>query len=698
MKKSLAVILTVIMICSALCACSNETTSTSTSTAVPSATAPSVTQEPVATDAPEVEIVYDEKLFTIENTTLVKYLGSEDTVTVPDGITTIGKSAFENCTSVISVSLPESVTKIEGYAFTGCSALSDINIPKNVASIAEYAFAKCTSLKQIIFPAKTVEIGEGILSECSALEEATISSSSRSIPDKAFYGCSNLTYISIPGSAKTIGTSAFEGCKRLCEVEFGKGIESIGSRAFYGCTHIGISLSKLEKIEDGDAKAEDTKYEIDIPNSIVSIDSEAFDETNFLKNAVVAAEKTDIDNTDRFITLGKHGMLIKYVLADADAVKAAIADKDVFDGQNIDITYNAADNSIVVNNLKLYYSVKYISTGAFDGIRDKIEVIDLEDASVKKINVAAFADMTALKEITLTNDITEIYADTFRGCTNLETVTIKGEITSIADNAFKNCTKLTKIITDTNSTEPFDGVDLSDDIVVLGNKVFSGCSSIKNVILSDKLTSIGEYCFEGCSSVADVQIGSAVTFIGIKAFDGTNWFDNWSGDDVTKTLVVGDMILIKSLDGSIPEGTKTIAAYTFAAAKTEIAEKEFYNSTLPLTITIPGTVTKISDYAFYYATNLQTVIIEEGVKEIGQKAFYGCSALTSITIPSSVTQISDYSFYKCTSLTDITLPDSIVKIGKYAFYDCLGLENITYNAAAEIGEEAFTNTKVEIKK
>ncbi|MBQ8827647.1 MAG: leucine-rich repeat protein [Clostridia bacterium] len=213
--------------------------------------------------------------------------------------------------------------------------------------------------------------------------------------------------------------------------------------------------------------------------------------------------------------------------------------------------------------------------------------------------------------------------------------------------------------------------------------------------MSFGITSIGNYCFEGCASIENIELGDKVTYIGLKAFDGTIWFDNWTGTEESQALVVGDGILIKSLDGSIPEGTKAIASYTFGSDKTEITEKEFYDSTLPVTITIPSTVKTIGDSAFYYATNLKEINIEDGIKEIGEKAFYGCTSLTSVKLPSTLEKVSNYMFYGCAALEEIELPDSVKEIGDYAFYNCLSLETINYPASlSAIGEFALTNTKV----
>ena len=76
--------------------------------------------------------------------------GSNDlaSVTMLDGITTIGNFAFYN-TSITSITIPSSVTNIGDGAFDECKNLKSITIPSNVTSIGMVAFRGCDSLNSI---------------------------------------------------------------------------------------------------------------------------------------------------------------------------------------------------------------------------------------------------------------------------------------------------------------------------------------------------------------------------------------------------------------------------------------------------------------------------------------------------------------------------------------------------------------------
>ena len=244
-------------------------------------------------------------LFNKDKTTLVQCPGAFREYTLPDGVTSIGGSAFEKCTSLTSVTIPDSVTSIGDNAFYGCESLTSVTIPGSVTSIGTWAFSYCTSLTGIwvaegsshyssdasgvlfnkdkttlvqcpgafatyTIPNSVTSIGELAFSYCESLTSVTIPDSVTSIGDKAFYGCESLTSVTIPNSVTSIGDDTFRGCISLTSVTISDGVTSIGDQAFDYCE----SLTSVT-----------------IPDSVTSIDWYAFGNCTSLTDVYYAGSE-----------------------------------------------------------------------------------------------------------------------------------------------------------------------------------------------------------------------------------------------------------------------------------------------------------------------------------------------------------------------------------------------------------------------
>ena len=153
-------------------------------------------------------------------------------------VTSIGKYAFYDCSSLVSVTIPNSVTHIGDHAFYKTSSLTSVNIPNSVTSIGDYAFRGCSSLTTIDIPNSLTEIAHGMFQDCSSLTTVTIPNSVTSIGQLAFDGCSSLTSITIPNSVISIGWNAFSGCRALTAITIPESITDIGSGAFASCSSL----------------------------------------------------------------------------------------------------------------------------------------------------------------------------------------------------------------------------------------------------------------------------------------------------------------------------------------------------------------------------------------------------------------------------------------------------------------------------
>ena len=339
----------------------------------------------------------DGVLFNKNKTELITYpLGKTDSeYAIPNSVTSIGRYAFDGCTSLTSVTIPDSVASIGEGAFNGCKSLANVTIGNNDSAekrsteIGNSAFSECTSLSSVTIGNNVTSIGVAAFSDCSSLTSVTIPNSVTSIGSNAFYNTpyyndksnwnNGVLYLSnclidtnynfdsttdyiIKDGTRIIASSAFENCKSLTSVTIPDGVTSIGNDAFYGCT-------SLESVNYSGTKSQWKTIKISSYN-------------NKLKN-------TFIKCTDGIIGNG---------------------------------------NTVTIDNLK--YKI-YNDTATLVGYTDAPENLVIS----KNISYGGY-----------TLNVTSIGESAFKNCTSLTSVTIPNSVTSIYSSAFENCTSLKNII------------------------------------------------------------------------------------------------------------------------------------------------------------------------------------------------------------------------------------------------------------
>ena len=142
-------------------------------------------------------------------------------ITIPNSVTDIDNEAFCKCTELANIVVDENNTVYDSR--DNCNAVIEKNtnklvfgcknttIPNNVTSIGDTAFFECTGLTSITIPSSVTSIGNSAFSGCTGLTSITIPSSVTRIGRSTFYECTGLTSIMIPSSVTSIDSWAFGG-------------------------------------------------------------------------------------------------------------------------------------------------------------------------------------------------------------------------------------------------------------------------------------------------------------------------------------------------------------------------------------------------------------------------------------------------------------------------------------------------------
>lgn len=636
-------------------------------------------------------------------------------LTLTEGVTAIGWSAFLRCQSLETVKLPDSLQRIDKQAFQDCTTLPRITLPLNLREVGEDAFRNCNALAELnllsadcsvqdAFSSVTrLNVGEGVrripprMLQGAEIESLVLPSTLTEIGASAFQDCKKLTQVTLPASLKELGASAFSG-SAIIELRFSGETLRLGGKCFADCKQLrtvdlgGAAVTFQSSEFSGCDALEQIK--LDPKNEIT--DATVFPERFYqIENSLIICFSTLVDINDAEIestVVVPDG--IRYIAAEAFR-DCAVIKSVTFPASLQAIRDYAFAGCTRLRRIELPTSVHSLGVGVFSGCPLLEEVI-LPDA-LEELPSRALADCGALKSLSLGTKLRSIAPDCYsvsaatganQSPRALYTLHYRGsaeEWTAIAlgeKNLLASCTVLCTDKTLIGILEersiygtPFSLIVYSDFTMVLsGSGAFtenlplysSYVDQVKKLVISEGITSFSAFGLERLTQLETLELPASLLSLSVEELSHTPWYQNLQTEN--GLFIVNNRLYYASreLRGAItlPEGLISIGDSTFSGCD-HVTE-----------IHVSSGVTEIGVLAFAYCDTLRTVTLPEGLISIGDRAFADCAVLQNVTLPQSLRKLGYNLFSGCDAITEITVPAGVTDLQLLAS-SCDSLRRVT---------------------
>lgn len=657
-------------------------------------------------------------------------------VSIPNGIITIGSSAFKDCTSLKSVSIPDSVTSVEFGAFSGCIELSNLSVPASVIKlggdvfkgcnklvsagpigggynyefgwleeIPQYAFEGCDGLSSVVIPDSITRIANYAFDDCVGLVSIHVPGSVTYIGDCAFRGCSKLTNIAILSDTTIIRPGAFSGCSGITTAgPIGGGYDyefawtqELPTQAFSGCSNLrSISIpDSITVIGESAFSGCDKLTSVELPRTLNRIGREAFYGCSKLTNV-------NIPNGTYSIGKSAFGNCV-------GLVKVTIPESVQYTGESSGYAFAGCSGLTTAGPVGGGYNYEFGWT--------------------EKIPDYAFAGCINLQSAMIPDGITYIGKLAFCSCEKLEKLTVPGSASFGTDSLWL-CSGLTSAgpigsgcdyeygWTDSIPRYAFHNCNglidatVANGITTIAMGAFEECNSLESVNIPKSVASIGNAAFYKCDGLTDVYYGgskeswekisieannTSLTNANIHYTIETDNDLELDDKNTNWTVNVGETLTLtaQSADGSAVDASKLTWTIDPALGTAEIVdrgqrdEKTAYvtlKGISPGKVTLHGTLAVGESILDYPTVSQEITVIGQDNISFTQSS-YSVNELESIDIPVTVPNTNGL------TLSDVTFTSSDETVATVTVKDQFALNtgSLSYTLSAK-GKKAGTVT------
>lgn len=634
----------------------------------------------------------------LADTYLFNYTGSGQTsVTVPEGIVTVGYECFAGHSEIEEIILPESVQRIDSYAFSrcenlhqitfstglkaiglaafeSCTGLQTLTLPEGLEQIEVDSFSMCENLRQVSFPSSLKTLGMGAFNRCTGLRQAALPEGLETIGRGAFNRCTGLQEITLPNSLTAIEANAFSGCTALERISLSDGAQetaalrmparpvaadaaessgAVGEAVFWQFADDTLTLSGTgetvayffrgnDEIFDCPWESYRTKIRhVVVEEGITALGSNLFSllpklETVSLPESLETVSSNCFSDNPllRQINLPIHTDLGFAVFENCPSLFSDASDSEFqFLGEDYLYSYSGTDQATVT----VPDGVTRIGYNCFSE-HNEIERVILPE-SVRRLDNMAFCFCENLRQITIPDELEIIGGNSFNGCAALTQLTLPDTVTKIEAFAFKNCSNLSRISRSAQQAEPGEFL-LPEQLAYIGFSAFENCTKLQKIVIPESCTYLGEQVFAGCTALEQCVLPNSLHYFNINTFDDCTALQ--LPDAVNGFSLMNDRYLYGC--------DRAACVLTLPEHITLIADSAMRGTENLIALNCPESLRYLNDYCFEDCKYLTELNLNDGLLEIGRDALSGCDALTELTIPASVTEIGTQRDCK---LTDI---------------------------------------------